>query len=62
MAKYIEPDDGETGHFESPLPMIPFDSNSIRNNRHTADEKNKSMVWRLQKDQESMVGVKKEME
>ena len=62
MVKYVAHDDVKTGHFESPLPLKPFDPNSIRGNRLTANKQNKAMLKRIQKYKESMAKVKKEME
>ena len=45
----------------SPLPIKPFNINSVKGNRSTADEQNKHMVLKLQKDPEALKQVKDEM-
>ena len=45
----------------SPLPINPFNINSIKGNRSTADEQNRQMVLKLQKDPEALEQVKDEM-
>ena len=45
----------------SPLPIKPFNSNSVRGNRATADIQNREMILRLQKDPEALDQVKQEM-
>ena len=44
LVKYIEGKDGEPGYFISPLPLKPFEINSVRDNRDTADEHNEATV------------------
>ena len=44
LVKFVDGKDGEPGYFTSPLPLKPFDINSVRGNRCTADEQNKKML------------------
>ena len=44
LVKLIKGKDGEPGYFISPLPLKPFDINSVRGNRATADEQNKKIL------------------
>ena len=38
MIKFIPGQIGEPGHFMSPLPIKPFNSNSVKGNRATAEK------------------------
>ena len=62
LVKFIEGKDGEPGYFISPLPLKPFNINSVRGNRATADEQNKKMLEKLQLDPTALQQVKDEME
>ena len=62
LVKYIDGKDGEPGYFISPLPLKPFEINSVRGNRATADEQNRRMVIKLQDDPQALRQVKEEME
>ena len=62
LVKFIEGKDGDPGYFISPLPMKPFNINSVRGNRATADEQNKRMLEKLQLDPAALQQVKDEME
>ena len=62
MIKFIPEEDGNPGHFISPLPIKPFNINSVRGNRATADEQNRRMILKLQKDPVALKQVKDEME
>ena len=62
LVKYKEGKDGEPGYFISPLPLQPFEINSVRGNRDTADEQNRRMVIKLQDDPQALQQVQKEME
>ena len=61
MIKFIPGKKGNPGHFISPLPLKPFNINSVKGNKSTADEQNKQMVLKLQKDPEALKQVKDEM-
>ena len=61
LVKYKEGKDGKPGHFISPLPLKPFEINSVKGNRDTADEQNRRMVIKLQDDPQALQQVKKEM-
>ena len=61
MIKFIPGKNGNLGHFISPLPIKPLNINSVKGNRSTADEQNKHMVLKLQKDSEALKQVKDEM-
>ena len=61
MVKFIPGENGSPGQFMSPLPINPFNINSIKGNRSTADEQNRQMVLKLQKDPEALKHVKDEM-
>ena len=61
MVKFIPGQNGEPGHFMSPLPIKPFNSNSVKGNRATAANQNREMILRLQKDPEALDQVKQEM-
>ena len=61
MVKFIPGNNGQPGRFTSPLPIKPFNSNSVKGNRATADEQNRQMILRLQKDPEALEQVKEEM-
>ena len=62
LVKYKEGKDGEPGYFISPLPLKPFEINSVRGNRDTANEQNRRMVIKLQDDPQALRQVKEEME
>ena len=62
LVKYKEGKDGKPGHFISPLPLKPFEINSVKGNRDTANEQNRRMVVKLQDDPQALQQVKKEME
>ena len=62
LVKYVDGKDGEPGYFISPLPLKPFEINSVRGNRSTADEQNRRMVIKLQDDPQALRQVKEEME
>ena len=62
LVKYVDGGVGKPGYFISPLPLKPFDINSVRGNRSTADEQNKKMLKRLQQDPQALKQVKDEME
>ena len=62
LVKFIKGKDGELGYFISPLPLKPFNINSVRGNRATADEQNKKMLEKLQLDPTALQQVKDEME
>ena len=61
MISFVPGTDGNPGYFSSPLPLKPFNINSVKGNKKTADEQNKQMVLKLQKDPEAMKQVKEEM-
>ena len=61
LVKYEKGKDGKPGHFISPLPLKPFEINSVRGNRDTANEQNRKMVTKLQDDPYALEQVKKEM-
>ena len=61
LVKYVDEGDGKPGYFISPLPLKPFDINSVRGNRSTADEQNKKMLIKLQHDPQALKQVKDEM-
>ena len=62
LVKYVDGKDGKPGYFTSPLPLKPFEINSVRGNRLTADEQNKKMLIKLQNDPQALRQVKEEME
>ena len=62
LVKFVAGRNGEPGYFISPLPMKPFNINSVRGNRATADEQNKRMLEKLQLDPAALQQVKEEME
>ena len=62
LVKFVDGKDGEPGYFINPLPLKPFDINSVRGNRSTADEQNKKMLIKLQQDPQALQQVKDEME
>ena len=62
LVKFVEGKNGNPGYFISPLPLKPFNINSVRGNRSTADDQNRQMVVRLQQDPEALEQVKDEME
>ena len=47
LVKYVAGRNGEPGYFTSPLSLKPFEINSVKGNRTTADEQNKRMLVRL---------------
>ena len=59
MVKFIPGINGSPGQFVSSLPIEPFNINSVKGNKTTADEQNGQMVLKLQKDPEAQ-GVAKE--
>ena len=61
LIRFVPGENGEPGYFISPLPLKPFNIHSVKGNRLTADEQNKQMVLRLQKDPEALKQVKDEM-
>ena len=61
MVKFIPGENGSPGQFMSPLPIKPFNINSVKGNRSTADEQNRQMVLKLQKDPEALEQVREEM-
>ena len=61
LVKFVEGENGRPGYFISPLPLKPFNINSVRGNRSTADDQNRQMVIRLQQDPEALEQVKDEM-
>ena len=61
MIKFIPGKNGNPGHFNSPLPIKPFNINSVKGNRSTADEQNRQMVLKVQKDPEALEQVREEM-
>ena len=61
MIKFIPGQNGNPGKFMSPLPIKPFNISSVKGNRATADEQNRQMVLRLQKDPEALEQVREEM-
>ena len=60
MIKFIPGQNGNPGQFMSPLPIKPFNISSVKGNRVTADEQNRQMVLRLQKDPEALEQVREE--
>ena len=62
LVTFVDGKDGEPGYFVSPLPLKPFDINSVRGNRCTADEQNKKMLIKLQQDPQALQQVRDEME
>ena len=62
LVRFVDGENGKPGYFISPLPLKPFNINSVRGNRSTADEQNKKMLIRLQQDPEALEQVKDEME
>ena len=61
MVKFIPGKNGSPGQFMSPLPIKLFNINSVKGNRSTADEQNRQMVLKLQKDPEALEQVREEM-
>ena len=61
LVKFIPCKNGEPGYFMSPLPIKPFNHNSVKGNRVTADAQNRDMTIKLQKDPEALEGVRQEM-
>ena len=47
LVKYKKGKNGEPGFFISPLPLKPFEINSVKGNRNTADEQNRKMTQRI---------------
>ena len=62
LVKYKKGENGEPGYFISPLPLKPFEINSVKGNRSTADEQNRKMTQKLQDDPQALEQVKKEMQ
>ena len=62
LVKFVDGKNGEPGYFISPLPLKPFNINSVRGNRATADEQNKKMLIKLQQDPQALEQVRDEME
>ena len=62
LVEFVEGEDGKPGYFTSPLPLKPFNINSVKGYRETADEQNKRMVEKLQSDPVALKQVKEEME
>ena len=62
MIKFIPGQNGNPGQFMSPLPIKPFNISSVKENRATADEQNRQMVLRLQKDPEALEQVERKNE
>ena len=62
LVTFVDGKDGRPGYFTSPLPLKPFDINSVRGNRCTADEQNRKMLIKLQEDPQALKQVKDEME
>ena len=62
LVEFVQGEDGKPGFFTSPLPLKPFNINSVKRNRATADEQNRKMIERLQTDPEALRQVKEEME
>ena len=56
LVRFVDGENGKPGYFISPLPLKPFNINSVRGNRSTADEQNKKMLIRLQQDPERRDG------
>ena len=54
LVEFVDGKDGGPGFFTSPLPLKPFNINSVKNNRATADEQNKRMIEKLQNDSEAL--------
>ena len=54
LIRFVKGENGEPGYFISPLPLKPFNINSVRGNRSTADEQNRQMIIRLQQDPEAL--------
>ena len=44
LVKYEEGENGEPGYFISRLPLKPFEINTVKGNRKTADEQNRRMT------------------
>ena len=61
MIKFIPGKDSSPRQFMSPLPIKPFNIRSVKGNRTTADEQNRQMALRLQKDPEALEQVREEM-
>ena len=53
LVRFVDGENGKPGYFISPLPLKPFNINSVRGNRSTADEQNKKMLVKLQQDPEA---------
>ena len=62
MVEFVEGKNGEPGYFISPLPLKPFNVNSVKGNRATADEQNKRMLEKLRQDPVALQQVEEEME
>ena len=61
MIKFIPGQNGNPGQFMSQIPIKPFNISSVKGNRATADEQNRQMVLRLQKDPEALEQLREEM-
>ena len=61
LVRFVEGENGKPGYFISPLPLKPFNINSVKGNKLTADEQNKQLVTRLQQDPEALEQVKDEI-
>ena len=62
VVEFVEGKNGEPGYFISPLPLKPFNVNSVKGNRATADEQNKRMLEKLRQDPVALQQVEEEME
>ena len=62
LVEFIEGKNGEPGYFSSPLPLKPYNINSVKGNRATADKQNRRLVEKLQSDPVALKQVKEEME
>ena len=57
LVRFVDGENGKPGYFIISLPLKPFNINSVRGNRSTADEQNKKMLIRLQQDPEALEQV-----
>ena len=62
LVKYVDGKNCKPGYFTSPLPLKPFEINSVKGNRLTADEQNKRILTKLQDNPQALKQVKEEME
>ena len=62
LVRFVDAKDVTPGYFISPLPLKPFNINSVSGNRATADEQNKKMLIKLQQDPQALQQVRDEME